>query len=146
MDKASKAIRRSGVRLRSMSTGNSNLQMVISQLGEVRSTFKSFAQAQTLSSEDMLQWAVGSRQNRAIEETIVYLTELATLWGEVQRDFADQLKEYRTQFELILEGEKHVIQARDILSGREQREAKLRRELKKIGKKVYQVVLVVHKF
>lgn len=73
-----------------MSSGYGSLQMVISQLGEVRSTFKSFAQAQTQSSEDLLQWAVGTRQNRAIEETVVYLAELAALWGEVQKDFAGE--------------------------------------------------------
>nr|XP_045596603.1 uncharacterized protein LOC123757189 [Procambarus clarkii] len=135
MDKASKAIRRSGVRLRSMSSGHGSLQMVISQLGEVRTSFKAFSQAQATASEDLLSWSGGSHENRAIEETFAHLAELTLLWSEVQRDFADQLKEYRTQYELILEGEKHVTQAREMLVVREQRESKLRKELKKASKK-----------
>ncbi|KAG7161231.1 hypothetical protein Hamer_G016285 [Homarus americanus] len=135
MDKASKAIRRSGVRLRSMSSGHGSLQMVISQLGEVRTSFKAFALAQATASEDLLSWSGGSHENRAIEETFTHLAELSLLWSEVQRDFADHLKEYRTQYELILEGEKHITQAREMLSVREQREGKLRKDLKKACKK-----------
>jgi hypothetical protein len=36
MDKASKALRRSGVRIKSIGSGHSDLQMVISQLKDVR--------------------------------------------------------------------------------------------------------------
>lgn len=62
--------------------------MVISQLGEVRTSFKAFAQAQATASEDLLRWSGGSHENRAIEETFVHLAELSLLWSEVQRDFA----------------------------------------------------------
>ncbi|XP_050702337.1 protein enabled homolog [Eriocheir sinensis] len=146
MDKASKAIRRSGVKLRSLSSGHGDLQMVISQLGEVRASFKAFALAQATAADDLLRWAGGGssgggggggggQENRAIEETFAHLAELSVLWSEVQKDFADQLKEYRTQYELILEGEKHVTDAREVLSLREQREGKLRRDLKRASKK-----------
>lgn len=118
-----------------MSSGHGSLQMVISQLGEVRSSFKAFSQAQATASEDLLSWSGGSHENRAIEETFAHLAELSLLWSEVQRDFADHLKEYRSQYELILEGEKHVTQAREMLAVREQREGKLRKELKKASKK-----------
>jgi hypothetical protein len=40
MDKASKALRRSGVRIRSIGSGYSDLQMVISQLKDVRTANK----------------------------------------------------------------------------------------------------------
>ena len=40
MDKASKALRRSGVRIRSIGSGHGDLQMVIAQLKEVRATGK----------------------------------------------------------------------------------------------------------
>ena len=40
MDKASKALRRSGVRIRSIGSGHSDLQMVIAQLKDVRTTGK----------------------------------------------------------------------------------------------------------
>ena len=44
MDKASKALRRSGVRIRSIGSGHSDLQMVIAQLKDVRTTGKVRAQ------------------------------------------------------------------------------------------------------
>ncbi|XP_068250128.1 uncharacterized protein, partial [Palaemon carinicauda] len=134
MDKATKAIRRSGVRLKSISSGHGDLQMIISQLGEVRTSFKVFAHAQAQTSEDILKWAC-SHENRAIGETFGYLAELALIWTEVQREFADQLKEYKSMYELILEGEKHVTQARETLVAREQRETKLRKEYTKVSKK-----------
>lgn len=134
MDKASKAIRRSGVRLKSMSGGHGALQMVISQLGEVRTSLKAFTQAQATASEDTMRWAA-AHENRAIAETFSHLAELSLVWTDVQRDFAERLKEYRSQYELVLEGEKHVTLARETLASREQREAKLRKELKKAGKK-----------
>ena len=40
MEKASKALRRSGVRIRSIGSGYSDLQMVISQLKDVRTASK----------------------------------------------------------------------------------------------------------
>ena len=40
MDKASKALRRSGVRIRSIGSGHGDLQMVIAQLKDVRTTGK----------------------------------------------------------------------------------------------------------
>ena len=40
MEKASKALRRSGVRIRSIGSGYSDLQMVISQLKDVRAASK----------------------------------------------------------------------------------------------------------
>ena len=45
MDKASKALRRSGVRIRSIGSGHSDLQMVIAQLKDVRTTGKVRAQS-----------------------------------------------------------------------------------------------------
>lgn len=68
--------------------------MVISQLGEVRTTFKAFALAQATAAEDLLRWAGGSsggsQENRAIEETFAHLAELSVLWSEVQKDFAGE--------------------------------------------------------
>ncbi|KAK7069445.1 hypothetical protein SK128_028058, partial [Halocaridina rubra] len=108
--------------------------MIISQLGDVRTSFKAFTVAQGQTSEDALKWAA-CHENRAIGETFSYLSELALLWTDVQKDFAEQIKEYRSLYELILEGEKHVTQARETLVSREQREGKLRKEYKKASKK-----------
>ncbi|XP_076056446.1 uncharacterized protein LOC143034372 isoform X2 [Oratosquilla oratoria] len=118
-----------------MSQGHGELCMIISQLGEARNTLKSFIQAQAEVAEDLLKWASG-QENRAIQETFAHLAELSYVWTEVQRDFSDQLKEFNSQFELILEGEKHVSQARENFTLKGQKEAKLRNKLKKAGKKV----------
>ncbi|XP_066946798.1 uncharacterized protein [Macrobrachium rosenbergii] len=108
--------------------------MIISQLGEVRTSYKAFVHAQAQTSEDILKWAC-THENRAIGETFGYLAELALIWTEAQREFADKLKEYKSMYELILEGEKHVTQARETLVAREQRETKLRKEYTKVSKK-----------
>ena len=47
----------------------------------------------------------------------------------------ERLREYRTQFELILEGERHVDQSRELYCLREQREIKCRKELAKTASK-----------
>ena len=44
---------------------------------------------------------------------------------------AERLREFKTQFELILEGERHVDQSRELYCLREQREIKCRKELAK---------------
>lgn len=47
------------------------------------------------------------------------------------RSVSERLREYRTQFELILEGERHVDQSRELYGVREQREIKCRKNLTK---------------
>ena len=64
--------------------------MIISQLREVRTSFKAFAHAQSQASEDILKWST-SHENRAIAETFGYLAELSLLWTEVQREFSGNL-------------------------------------------------------
>lgn len=49
--------------------------------------------------------------------------------------FSDQLKDYRQQFELMLEGENHVDRCKQKLSNLEAKESKIRKELKKSMKK-----------
>lgn len=75
------------MRLKSMSGGHGALQMVISQLGEVRTSLKAFTQAQATASEDTMRWAA-AHENRAIAETFSHLAELSLVWTDVQRDFA----------------------------------------------------------
>lgn len=75
------------MRLKSMSGGHGALQMVISQLGEVRSSLKALTQAQATASEDTMRWAA-AHENRAIAETFSHLAELSLVWTDVQRDFA----------------------------------------------------------
>uniref|UniRef100_A0A6A7FN82 SWI/SNF complex subunit SMARCC1-like isoform X2 n=1 Tax=Hirondellea gigas TaxID=1518452 RepID=A0A6A7FN82_9CRUS len=134
MEKATKAIRRSGTKLRGLSSRHGNLQVLIGQLGDMRSSCKSFVAAQQTAADDLVRWSQDC-DNRAIQDTVAYLTELSLLWTEVQKDFTGKLKEYRTQFELILEGERHVDQSRELYSVREQREIKCRKELTKSSSK-----------
>ncbi|XP_021339794.1 uncharacterized protein LOC110441013, partial [Mizuhopecten yessoensis] len=63
------------------------------------------------------------------------ISELNTQWTDVQRDFIYHLKEYRQMFEMILEGEKHVAQAKQNLALCEQKELKIRKELRKAAKR-----------
>lgn len=133
MDKASKVLRRSSVRLKSIGTGHGELNLVISELKDMRTTAKAFLNAQHTASMELLQWAQAG-ENRAIQDTFVFLSELSTLWTETQKDFAEHLKEFKTQFDLILEGEKHVDQARTAVELCDQREGKLKKEMKKAKK------------
>ncbi|PSN53083.1 hypothetical protein C0J52_09150 [Blattella germanica] len=113
-----------------MSSGHRELNMVISELKDVRSTAKAFAVAQNTATQDMLKWSV-NEENPAIQDTFVQMTELNAIWSEVQREFADHLKEFITQFEMILEGEQHIDQARTHVTTCELRAAKIKKELKK---------------
>lgn len=134
MDKASRAIRRSSAKLMSFGTGNADLNILMSEVKDVRSSAKSFMGAQSLASNDMLRWAA-NEENRAIQDVVNQISELNTQWTDVQRDFIYHLKEYRQMFEMIMEGEKHVGQAKQNLALCEQKELKIRKELKKAAKR-----------
>ncbi|ESO95477.1 hypothetical protein LOTGIDRAFT_160630 [Lottia gigantea] len=95
MEKAAKVMRRSSVRLLSLGGGQSDLNVLISELKDMRNTQKAYQSAQT----------------------------------------SDQLKDYRQTWERVLEGEKHVLQSKNHLLACDQRENKLKRELKKAYKK-----------
>jgi hypothetical protein len=76
--------------LKSMSSGHQELNMVISQLRDVRSTAKAFATAQNTASHDMLKWS-SSEENLAIRDTFVQLSELNALWSVAQKDFTGEI-------------------------------------------------------
>jgi hypothetical protein len=81
---------RSSVMLKSMSSGYQELSMVISELRDVRSTAKAFAEAQHTAVKDMLKWSI-TEENSAIRDTFVQLSELSALWTEVQKEFAGEI-------------------------------------------------------
>lgn len=134
MERAGKVIRRSGVRLKSLGGGHSDLNMVISELKDLRQAAKVFMTAQNSASQDMVKWATCD-ENRAIQDVMSQLAELNSMWTDVQRDFIEHLKAFKNQFELILEGERQVDIARNHLVSCEQREQKIRKELKRAAKK-----------
>lgn len=59
--------------------------MVISQLREVRTTFKAFVAAQVTLSEDLVKWS-STIENNSIHSTFLGLAELNSLWTEAQKD------------------------------------------------------------
>ena len=61
--------------------------------------------------------------------------ELFSVWTEVQRDFTAHIKEFQHQFDMILEGAKQLDLAKVELQTAEQKEGKLKKELKKAAKK-----------
>jgi hypothetical protein len=73
-----------------MSSGHRDLNMVISELQDVRSTAKAFAMAQNTATQDMLKWSL-NEENPAIQDTFVQLSELNALWTEVQKEFAGEI-------------------------------------------------------
>jgi len=93
-----------------------------------------FQNSQTSAADDLLKWALRG-ENRAVKDAVSQVMELNMIWSDVQRDFSDQLKDYRQQFELMLEGENHVDRCKQKLANFEAKECKLRKELKKSLKK-----------
>lgn len=134
MEKASKALRRSGVRIRSIGSGYSDLQMVISQLKDVRTASKAFSTAQSSAMQDLVKWSLKD-ENRAIQDAVTQVCELFSVWTEVQREFSNHIKEFQHQFDMILEGAKQLDLAKVELQTAEQKEGKLKKELKKAAKK-----------
>lgn len=134
MEKASKALRRSGVRIRSIGSGHSDLQMVIAQLKDVRTTAKAFSTAQSSAMQDLVKWSLKD-ENRAIQDALTQVGELFSIWSEVQREFSEHMKDFKHQFDMILEGAKQLDLAKTDLQSAEVKEGKLKKELKKAAKK-----------
>lgn len=134
MERASKVLRRSGVRLKSLSGGHTDLNIILSELKDIRQAAKNFMTSQNAVSQDLVKWAAAG-DNRAIQDIMCQLNELNALWTDVQKDFVDHLRDFKYQFEMILEGEKQVDHARNHLTCCEQRENKTRKELKRAAKK-----------
>ncbi|KAH8034734.1 hypothetical protein HPB51_000828 [Rhipicephalus microplus] len=169
MDRASRAIRRSGARLKALNGGHADLNLVISELRDIRLAMKSFLTAQNAVqsrckrgggkedglihapsekyytgcreyisvgkvAQDMVLWAQAD-ENRIIQDVMAQLAELNALWTDIQKDFVEHLKTFRHQFELILEGERQVDHSRSALAACEQKELRIKKELKRAAKK-----------
>ncbi|XP_073994150.1 uncharacterized protein [Rhodnius prolixus] len=134
MDKANKALRRSGIRLRSVKSGHSSLKLIISDWKESKSAYKSFIANQETAWSDMVKW-VSTEHNRGLREVLDHVVQLQGLWTELQTQFLTALKKYQHQFETILESEMQLDKSRAALSCLEVREAKLCKELRKASTK-----------
>ncbi|GFO41716.1 Zinc-binding alcohol dehydrogenase domain-containing protein 2 [Plakobranchus ocellatus] len=132
MDKAARAVRRSSAKL--LGGGHGDLHLLLSDVKEMRNIAKTFTNAQNAVAQDLLKWAV-HEENRAVQDVANQLAELNLLWTEVQQEFAEHIKGFRHMFEMVLEGEKQVTQSKNNFATCEQREMKIRKELKKAFKK-----------
>merc|ERR1719151_247509 len=84
--------------------------------------------------QDLVKWGLKD-ENRAIQDAVTQGGELFSVWTEVQRDFSAHIKEFQHQFDMILEGAKQLDLAKVELQSAEQKEGKLKKELKKAAKK-----------
>ncbi|XP_071119982.1 coiled-coil domain-containing protein 39-like isoform X1 [Mytilus edulis] len=142
MEKASRAIRRnivfwrSGTKLMSsLGDGtNSDMNVMISEVKNLRNSIKSQINAETSASQDMLRWSA-NEENRAIQDVCNHISELNLQWTEAQRELNDNLKDYMKMLELVLEGEKHVKEAKNNLDNCENKEKDYQKKLKKTCKK-----------
>ena len=66
---------------------------------------------------------------------VVRVGELLVFYTEIQKTFADHLKDFRNQFEMILEGERIVDGAKSQLEIAQEKESKSRKEVKRASKR-----------
>ncbi|XP_075219320.1 uncharacterized protein LOC142323487 isoform X2 [Lycorma delicatula] len=126
---------RSSIRLKSSFTsGHSDLNMIISDLKEVKSTAKAFMLAQQTAWRDISKWA-SKEHNSTISSSLTYFMQLSDLWTDVQSEFLEQVSKFKYQFDMILEGEQRIDKMREHLGACELRESKYKKELKKASQK-----------
>ena len=95
---------------------------------------QAFSTAQSSAMQDLVKWSLKD-ENRAIQDALTQVGELFSIWNEVQRDFSEHIKEFKHQFDMILEGAKQLDMAKTDLQTAEIKEGKLKKELKKAAKK-----------
>ena len=96
--------------------------------------FQAFSAAQSSAMQDLVKWSPKD-ENRAIQDALTQVGELFSIWTEVQRELNDHIKEFKHQFDMILEGAKQLDVAKGDLQAAEQKEGKIKKELKKAAKK-----------
>merc|ERR1719245_1388050 len=57
--------------------------------------------------QDLVKWSLKD-ENRAIQDALTQVGELFSVWTEVQRDFSEHIKNFKNQFDMILEGAKQL--------------------------------------
>lgn len=72
--------------MKSFSCGHPELNLIVSDMKEMRSAAKQFTDAQETVWKDLHKWASRER-NEAIRESFTHLIELNRVWTEVQNDF-----------------------------------------------------------
>ena len=67
--------------------------------------------------------------------SVARVGELLVFHTEIQKSFCDRLKEFRNQFEMILEGERVVAAAKSQLEINHEKEARARKDMKRVSKR-----------
>lgn len=93
---------RSSIRLKSFSCGHSELNLIVSDMKELRSVAKQFTNAQETVWKDLHKWASRER-NQAIKESFNHLSELNRLWTEVQTEFVGKFSVLSKLFKSVLQ-------------------------------------------
>jgi hypothetical protein len=133
LEKASSALRRSSVKLLSLGSGHSDLQMVISQLRDVKAAARTFASTQNATMQDMVKWSLKD-ENRAIQDAVCQVAELVGVWAEVQKEFGESVKEFRKHFEMIVEGQRSMDTAKTGLEAADAKVLKTKKDMKRAVK------------
>ena len=74
------------MRLRSLSSRHSELQLLISELRTVRAAQRGLVAAQGRAAQDLVRWSLRD-ENRAVQEVAQLLAELTTIYADVQNEF-----------------------------------------------------------
>ena len=73
--------------MKSISSGHGQLQMIVSQIREVRTTFKAFMAAQMTLSDDLVKWSA-ENENIVIQDVLTQSSQLQLLWMDAQKEFS----------------------------------------------------------
>ncbi|XP_011406753.1 PREDICTED: uncharacterized protein LOC105314343 [Amphimedon queenslandica] len=131
--KAGAALRRSGVRIRSLGTGHTSLNLIISELSSVRQTLKDSISAQQRASNAQFKWGQ-DEDSPAIRDVLAKIAEVDAMWIEAQKEYLAALKDYKRTYEHILESERKLDAAKKQLANYEDKERKYEKELSKGSK------------
>lgn len=134
MSKAAKAIRRSGVRLKSLRSGHTGLQIVLSDLSNLRQKMKDSSTAEENAFDSISKWAQED-DLPALQDVLHQVGELRSFLCEFEQNYISDVKEYKRVYEHIFEMEKKVDGAKKNLSHWEDKEKKYTKELQKAKEK-----------
>lgn len=115
---------RGGALLLSFGTGYPELNYIISELKNLRSHTKAVRDSQQAVLQDMMNWACND-ENRALQELFAHLTDLNSLWCEVQTQFAGNCQGEEKFVELLYYAGFVIVQFYLILNSESYRRNKL---------------------
>lgn len=124
------SLRRSSIRFKSISTGHTDLNLLIDGFKQVRDAAKMFCKAQEETIKDLFAYSQ-KEHNEVLAQTCKYLEDLSMQWVEVQREFIDNLKKVKCQFSCIRKEELDLDKLKNKLVTLEKEEIKLNKIMSK---------------